>query len=183
MQENKDKILRSYIQDQMQASFVDKILNTDNIQIHGNVNSYCKANEATVPVSASVVPYDDDARDGQCQLDEFKNRVLLWMRLDNEIKELTNKIKMLDNERKQRKKYMQSLTPHILSYMNTNEIEELNSREGRLRYKASMVKTPLTQTYIKSQLYDRFKSNHDDLDKIFNDREKIQKVTLRRLTH
>ena len=171
---SQDKLLRNYIQDQVNTSFVDDILNTNNIQMHGNLNTYCNNTN-----NQSLVVHENN----DTQLEDFKNKVKIWIKLDNEIKELSNKIKVLDNERKQRKKYMMTLTPHILSYMSSNEIEELNSRDGRLRYKASMVKPPLTQKDIKSKLYTAFQNNHEDLDRIFNEREKIQKVTLRRLTN
>jgi predicted RNase H-like nuclease (RuvC/YqgF family) len=157
----------------MNYSFVDKILKDDSIQIHGNLNTYCNHNGLN-PVTQSITNEDTE-------LDEFKNRVKIWLQLDNEVKELTKKIKLLDNERKQRKKYIDSLTPHILNFMSSNEIEELNSKEGRLRYKSSKVKEPLSQKGVRNQLYEQFPLNHSELDKIFVTRNKVEKVTLRRL--
>ena len=182
---DQERLFRSILQEKEQNSFVDKILNNNNIQMHGSLNAYCRT---------SYDPSNNDQQQGQSepmsnalaiqdmdpQLDDFKNKVKIWIKLDNEIKELNNKIKVLDNERKQRKKYMMSLTPHILSYMNMNEIEELNSRDGKIQYKCSMIKPPLSQKDVKSKLYNTFTENHDELDHIFSAREKIQKVSLRR---
>lgn len=171
---NNRTIIRSCLNDHMNDSFVDKILKDDSIQIHGNLNTYCN-NNGLNPVAHVSEPNEES------ELDEFKNRVKIWLQLDNEVKELSKKIKLLDNERKQRKKYISSLTPHILNFMSSNEIEELNSKEGRLRYKSSKVKEPLSQKGLRNQLYDQFPQNHSELDKIFVSRNKIEKVTLRRL--
>ena len=67
--------------------------------------------------------------------------------------------------------------------MNDNGFEELNSKDGgRLQYRTSLVKPPLTQKDLREKLYDQFPNNTEDLDKIFKQREKIAKVSLRRLT-
>lgn len=158
---SQERMLRNYIKEQSSSGFVESMLQSDNIQLHGSQM------------------YSDELVDDT--LDDFKNKVKIWMKLDNEVKELSSKIKMLDVERKQRKKYLSTLTPYILSYMNSNEIEELNSRDGRLQYKTSVVKPPLSQKNLKTILYDRFNDNHEDLDKIFKEREKVTKVSLRRL--
>lgn len=158
---SQERMLRNYIKEQSSSGFVESMLQSDNIQLHGSQM------------------YSDEQVDDT--LDDFKNKVKIWMKLDNEVKELSSKIKMLDVERKQRKKYLSTLTPYILSYMNSNEIEELNSRDGRLQYKTSVVKPPLSQKNLKTILYDRFNDNHEELDKIFKEREKVTKVSLRRL--
>ena len=163
---SQDRMLRNYIQEQNNSSFVENMLRSDSIQVHGNQVAIRQEHGPDVP--------DDN-------LEDFKNKVKIWMKLDNEIKELSSKIKMLDVERKQRKKYLSSLTPYILTYMNSNEIEELNSRDGRLQYTTSMVKPPLTQKNLKSILYTKFVENHDELDKIFKERDKVTRVSLRRL--
>jgi hypothetical protein len=155
----------------MNTSFVDNILHNDSIQVHGSLNAYCKNEGGSCDTSSS----------SDASLDDFKNRVKIWMRLDNELKELDAKMKLLDNERKQRKKYMLTLTPYILTYMNQNEIEELNSKDGRLQYKTSMRKVPLSQKLLKNELYNCFGDQKATLDKIFVEREKVERVILRRI--
>lgn len=166
-----EQAIRDFINQQRNQSIVnvpssiENVMNYENIHIHGN-------NPHTF--------YDQNSNTNN-ELEEFKNQVKIWMRLDNEIKEFTKQIKMLNVEIKQRKKYIQNLTPFILSYMNANEIEELNSKDGRLQCKISMVKPPLSQKDLKLKLYTQFPNNGDDLDKIFKEREKVQKTSLRRL--
>ena len=161
---SQEQLLRNYIKEQSSSSFVENLLQSDNVHLHGN-QMFGSEENSTNP-----------------QLDDFKNKVKIWMKLDSEIKEISSKIKMLDVERKQRKKYLSTLTPYILSYMSSNEIEKVNTKEyGRLQYKTSLVKPPLSQKDLKSILYNKFSGNHEELDKIFKEREKVTKVSLQRL--
>ena len=167
-----EQAIRNFINQQQRSQLVphenmntESMINYENIHIHGNnPHTLYEQNSST-----------------NTELEDFKNQVKIWMRLDNEIKEFTKQIKMLNNEIKQRKKYIENLTPFILSYMSSNEIEELNSKDGRLQCKVSMVKPPLSQKDLRLKLYNQFPNNAEDLDKIFKEREKIQKTSLRRL--
>lgn len=193
---NNDQLIRNYADNQTNASFIDNILNADNIQIHKSTPNFVMGN------STSMCPPQNDTEGFQvaqykninetnsspdihtttdATLEEFKNQVKIWIRLDNEVKELTTKMKVLDNERKQRKKYMASLTPIILEYMNANDIEELNSRYGRLKSNNSLVKIPQSMRLVKEKLYSKFEDNAEYLDSIFKNRERVEKVTLKRL--
>lgn len=180
-----EESIRNYADTQTNTAFIDNILNNDNIQIHGSIDTFANNNGAHMrqlvcsdSTASSTEPTISDS-----SLEEFKNQVKIWIRLDNEVKELTNKMKVLDNERKQRKKYMASLTPFILTYMTQNDIEELNSRYGRLRSNSSLVKIPQTMKTVKEKLYSKFEQNSEYLDSIFKNREKVEKVTLKRLTN
>lgn len=164
-----EQAIRKYINQHHQPPsqlMLNNLMNSDNIHLHGNnVQSF----------------YDNNMSQSDTELEDFKNKVKIWMRLDNETKEFTKQIKMLNVEIKQRKKYISSLTPFILQYMNSNEIEELNSKDGRLQCKTSLIKPPLTQKDLKIKLYDVFPNNKSDLDKIFIERDKVERVSLRRL--
>lgn len=165
-----EQTLRNYITQNhnIPSQAVQNIMGAENIHLHGN-NPQLFYNQ------------NQTSQNNDDSLEDFKNQVKIWMRLDNEVKEFTKQIKMLNVEIKQRKKYMLSLTPFILTYMNTNEIEELNSKDGRLQYKTSLVKPPLSQKDIRCRLYETFPDSTNDLDQIFKERQKIQKVSLRRL--
>ena len=63
-------------------------------------------------------------------------------------------------------------------------IEDLNTKEGIIRYKKTFIKEPLTQKMIQSKLNELFSGNESDLVKInniFTNRNKIEKTSLRRL--
>lgn len=183
-----EDLIRNYADSQTNSAFIDNILSNDNIQIHGSINTFANNNGTSMRQLVCANPDKNSKSESKSEssacdsaLEEFKNQVKIWIRLDNEVKELTNKMKVLDNERKQRKKYMATLTPFILNYMSQNDIEELNSRYGRLRSNSSLVKIPQTMKTVKEKLYSKFENNTDYLDSIFKNREKIEKITLRRL--
>jgi|TARA_B110000977_G_C10880647_1_gene417355 hypothetical protein len=113
----------------------------------------------------------------ELMLEEFKKNVQTWMTQDNQLKRLATASKGLKNKNKQ-------LYDKILDFMARHNIEDLNTKEGVIRYKKTFVKESLTQKMIKEKLNDIFKDNEDNLVKvneIFNNREKIEKTSLRRL--
>ena len=170
---DKDKIIKEYLDHQMDNNvFINQILSPDNIQIHRSLNN---SNNDNI----------QNANDND--LDEFKECVKYWMSLDNEIKDLNKKIKLLDVERKRRKLIVQALTPKITQYMQMNDIEELNSKDGNLKYREVYVKEPpLPNKILKTKLYDNFGTNEQNielLNKLFLNRNKIKKESLKRLTY
>lgn len=78
-------------------------------------------------------------------LDEFKNQVRIWMELDHSIKQL----QQLSRERRTFKKL---LTEKILTFMARFNIDDLNTKDGRLLYKMTYVRSPLTQTTIRQRV-------------------------------
>ena len=142
----------------------DNLLNEGQINVHHN----------------SLVPVQQT---NEQELNDFKEQVKSWLRLDNELKAINEKVKILDNERKHRKKLMEKLSEMILKFMGSNEIDELNSREGIIKYKKSMVKESLNQKKIIEKLREQFKAFTDvdeRLNKVFKDREKVPKLCLKR---
>ena len=68
--------------------------------------------------------------------------------------------------------------------MGKFNIEDLNTKDGIIRYRKTFVKEPLSQKTIKTKLEELFKDdveNFEKIAKIFTDREKIEKTSLRRL--
>ena len=111
-------------------------------------------------------------------LDEFKQNVQDWMNIDNQMKRLEVALK----ERRKKKK---DLNLKILEFMSKFNIEDLNTKEGIIRYKKTYVKEPLSQKIIKEKLLDIFKNdkeNTERVENIFTNREKIEKTSLRRIT-
>ena len=110
-------------------------------------------------------------------LEEFKSHVKDWLELDNQLKRLAAAAK-------ERRKKKNDINLKILEFMGRFNIEDLNTKEGIIRYRKTYVKEPLSQKTIKTKLEELFK---DDLDifekvqKIFTERGKIEKASLRRL--
>lgn len=113
-------------------------------------------------------------------LDEFKHQVKMWIELDNQIKQMAQIIK-------EKKKVQSMLTEKILAFMARYNIEDLNTKDGKLRYKVTHVKPSVKQTAIKKKLFDYFEHDTELANKVvsavFDDTavQKIEKPALRRL--
>ena len=167
MSRERDIIVREYLRQQSDAvnmnEFTDNLTRDEQINVHRN---------QLVPHQSS----DDD-------LQEFKEQVKSWIKLDNEVKAINAKIKILDNERKHRKKLIDVFSTKILQFMSTNEIDELNSKDGIIKYKKSFVKEPLTQKQIKQKLLEQFNTMDDAeerINNVFKNRDKVEKLRLKR---
>jgi hypothetical protein len=141
----------------MDNSLVDNIMNNDIALDNTNTDLVETMNEAL--------------------LEEFKDNVQAWMDLDNQLKRL-------EAASKQRKTKKKELNEKILDFMAKYNIEDLNTKQGVIRYKKVFVKEPLSQKIIKEKLSDLFRddqTNYDKIEKIFTDRGKVEKQSLRRL--
>lgn len=111
-------------------------------------------------------------------LEEFREYVRKWLELDNNIKKAQEVIK-------ERKKVRDKLSMVISGFMCKYNIEDLNTKEGRIRCKVSTVRAPVNQKVIKQKISDYFVNDEDKqvaiLNKIYEERDKVEKVSLRRL--
>jgi hypothetical protein len=113
----------------------------------------------------------------EMMLEEFKENVKSWTLADNQVKRLNAASKQLKTKKKE-------LNEKILDFMARFNIEDLNTKEGIIRYKKTFVKEPLTQKMIKEKLNEMFKDSDTHLEKIneiFTNRNKVEKTSLRRL--
>jgi hypothetical protein len=150
---DRNQMVRNFIQSQMDHQLVNSIVD-----------------------NASDAGYQQDGID-EALLEEFKNQVKAWCEIDTSIKRLQIAVR-------ERKRAQEVLTNTILQFMQDNNIEDLNTKEGILRCKASYVKAPLSQKTIKTRLIEQLGSDAkalDTINKVFEDREKVEKVSLRRL--
>lgn len=166
MNPQRDSIVREYLRQQSQSiqmnEFTDNLTRDEQINVHHN----------------QLVPYQSEN-----ELNDFKEKVKAWIKLDNEIKAINAKIKILDNERKHRKKLVNMLSEEILKFMSMNEIDELNSKDGIIKYKKSYVKEPLTQKQMKQKLLEQFKFMEDAeerINNVFKNRNKVEVLRLKR---
>jgi hypothetical protein len=79
------------------------------------------------------------------ELDDFKSDVRTWIETDNSIRRLLVAVK----ERRAAKKV---LSERIMRFMSSHNIEDLDTKDGRIRYKVAFVRTPLTQSTIKERI-------------------------------
>lgn len=168
--QTKEALLRNYLKQQISAQnntshVSEDLLQDGKIHVHRNT---------------ALVPYEEDNTQ---ELEEFKTQVKHWIKLDNEVKDINAKIRLLDTERKQRKKIIELLSAKILQFMSSNEIDELNSKDGVLRYKKNYVKETLSQKQLIEKLkveFNEVSNINEKLVKIFKDRPKVEKMRLLR---
>lgn len=168
---SRDVMVREYLRQQSQM--VNQEDFTESLTRDGQINVHHR----------SVVPHQEVDQDETEQLNDFKEQVKVWLKLDNEISAINSKIKLLDNERKHRRKLLKEYSTKILKFMGNNEIDELNSKDGIIKYQKRFVKETLTHTTIKNKLMDQFSNTPDAAEKInrvFVDRNKVEKLSLKR---
>jgi hypothetical protein len=131
-------------------------------------------------VSVAAPHADAIAPPGDGVLEEFKQQVKLWMELDNQVKAMQQSIK-------QKREVQKSMTEKILGFMRRYNIEDLNTKDGKLRYRVVRVKKPVRQSSIKQRLEDYFDSDITLQQKVvtavFGDEQSlvVEKPSLRRL--
>lgn len=109
-------------------------------------------------------------------LQKFKSHVHNWMEIDNNIKKLQSMIRERNVIKKQ-------LTGEILKFMNRYNIEDLNTKDGKLRYKVVQSKVSPNQKDIEERIksnYDKV-NNLDELTAIVFEKKQVEKHSLRRL--
>jgi hypothetical protein len=122
-----------------------------------------------------VVPFEQ--RD-TISMDEFKSYVKRWFDTDNYVKRAQQIIKEKRKEKNQ-------LSEVIMKFMCKYNIEDLNTKEGRIRCKNVYVKAPVSKDVVKQCISDYFPHDEEKkeeiIHKIYDNREKVEKTTLRRL--
>ena len=125
--------------------------------------------------STALIPVEEKEN---ISLEEFREYVRKWLELDNNIKKAQEVIR-------ERKKVRDKLSMVISGFMCKYNIEDLNTKEGRIRCKVSTVRAPVNQKVIKQKISDYFVNDEDKqvaiLSKIYEERDKVEKVSLRRL--
>lgn len=113
----------------------------------------------------------------QQELDDFKQHVQVWLEYDTAIKKLAEAAKKHKNDMK----------PHaqkIQEFMRRFNIDDINTKDGKLKCRVSQVKAPIPQAEIKNRLLLNYnpEASAEDLTKtIFEkDRQTTEKVSLRR---
>lgn len=126
--------------------------------------------------SLSIVPVNE--LPDNISIDDFTNLVQKWIELDNWIKKS-------QEIAKQKRKQKDKLGEVITHYMTKFNIEDLNTSEGKIRCKVRYVKSGVNQKVVKEKIAELLKDNEETcntlITKIFNEREKVEKVSLRRI--
>jgi hypothetical protein len=109
----------------------------------------------------------------------FKNMAIEYFKIDDDIKAAENLIKAKKKERKE-------LTENILKFMKDNEIDDLNTDKGVLQYTVNERKIGLSKKVLQNKLLNFFDKQEEralDLFKFLDNREKVEKVSLKIKKH
>lgn len=124
----------------------------------------------------SIVPVNELPEN--ISIEDFSNLVKKWIELDNWIKKS-------QEIAKQKRKQKDKLSEVITHYMTRYNIEDLNTSEGKIRCKVRYVKSGVNQKVVKEKIAELLKDDEEQcntlITKIFNEREKVEKVSLRRI--
>lgn len=162
----KDQIMENYLTHQQMTYGVDNTM-------HNNIDDDEDNHEGNDDDEDVPIPSNED-------LEDFKNKVRLWLDYDNTI----SKLKLALRERK---KAQEALTDKIGAFMSRYNIEDLNTKQGKLRCKIVDVKVPLTQRVIKERLTENLHSDEKEKDpdevinEVFKRDGSIQKIVIKRL--
>lgn len=116
----------------------------------------------------SLIPLDE------ITLEDFKNYVKKWLELDAYLKKAMEVVK---EKKKQRNKLAEVITRFMCKY----NIEDLNTKEGRIRCKTSYIREPVTQKVIKAKMTELLPERKDIVTKIYDERPKHERLSLKRL--
>ena len=108
--------------------------------------------------------------------EEFVEVVKNWVKLDDEIRDYTSKIKDLKNERKEFEEF-------ILEYMESINENVIEITGGKLRRNKSNTKTPLKEESIQTALFEITKDNEKSMHMtkyIMENRPSVERVNLKR---
>ena len=111
------------------------------------------------------------------EIEEFRTKVKEWIECDNEINELNNKIKEIKSKKIE-------LNSEILQFMQDNNIEDISTKQCKLKTYTSTSQKSLNKDYIKSKLKSALDDEHkatEITDLILNNREKTITTKLKRI--
>ena len=108
----------------------------------------------------------------------IRSQLQAYMDVDDKLRKLHAAGKELNRTKK-------ALGEQILAFMTKYKIEDLNTKSGKLRYRVSFVKAPVSQKELKNRfmsLYDTNKTAEEISSMVFDAREKMARASLKRLS-
>ena len=107
---------------------------------------------------------------------DFKNKVLKWLAIDDQIREMRAKSKDLTKQKKEHEEF-------ILSFLENVGEKELAVSDGKLRRNVSKSKKPISKEWIQKSLNDLIQDKTKattKTDHIINNRETVERINLKR---
>jgi hypothetical protein len=118
--------------------------------------------------SQALQVYDED-------LQNFKKLISAWVELDSIVQKLQETLK-------EKKKLKLRIQAKITEFMQKYQVEDVNTKDVKLRYKMIKTKVPLSRQQIKQRVVDNYGDKAPEIvEKIFENSNTVDKPTLRKL--
>ena len=108
---------------------------------------------------------------------DFKNKIVRWVKLDDDLRKIRETVKEINDEKKQAEEY-------ILSYLDNIGQSEIAIDDGKLTKQVSKSQAPLKKENIQKALFDITKDDSKAsmmAEYILKSRETKEKVSIRRV--
>ena len=108
---------------------------------------------------------------------DFKNKIVRWVKLDDDLRKIRETIKEINDEKKQSEEY-------ILSYLDNIGQSEIAIDDGKLSKQVSKSQAPLKKENIQKAINELVNDDSKAsimADHILKSRETKEKVSLRRV--
>ena len=135
------------------------------------------SDDPTVAGSSGALGPESSSAEPESEMESFKKTVSKFITTDRKIAELSKQLKVLRAEQAEIKEA-------ICKFMGDRDLEDLRTRELRLKLKTGNVKPPLKKAELHERVADYLGGEdraEDFFEKVYNDRESVQKTSLRRL--
>jgi len=109
--------------------------------------------------------------------EEFKEKIVRWVKLDDDLRKIRETVKEINDEKKQSEEF-------ILAYMENIEEKEIGINGGKLARNVSKTTEPLNKDNIKKSIAEVTKDENlaqKVTDFILNNRKTKEKITLKRI--
>ena len=84
-----------------------------------------------------------------------------WVSAESEIKRLRTEMKRLNQEKKQ-------MTNKLIEVMKNNDIDTIDMNEGKLQYKKTVVKAPISKKHLLRWLQEYYKNDSETIEQVTN---------------
>ena len=84
-----------------------------------------------------------------------------WVTADTELKRLRMEMKTLNQEKKQ-------MTNKLIEIMKDNDIDTIDMNEGKLQYKKTVVKSPISKKYLLTCLQNCYEEDSHIIEELSN---------------
>ena len=102
--------------------------------------------------------------------DEFRDKMTEWVELKNQLTEARKDMKVLNTREKE-------LNLYIKGYMKSNEIDNVNLRQGKVSYKKTKKKETFTRKIVSKGLHKYCMENDAEVEKAMECITSVLEVT------